>query len=190
MDRAALRTDDPLPRRHQPHGYTGEYQDKYTITPEILEDLVRLEGMNLTQMQSQFTELSQHVREWSSFAQRFDEFMAGMPRHTGALERLAGSLTSRPEIDATPSLELRAVDLPTVKREILELFRRHRDERLFYRDLADRLRVDLALVIQASSEPGTPQLQALDQDLFEPVSEALAGRVRVLTVIDLKDLRG
>jgi dCTP deaminase len=53
------------------HPYRGPYQGKYTVGPEVLDSLVRLEGLTLSQMQSQFTELAKHVEKWSAFASRF-----------------------------------------------------------------------------------------------------------------------
>ncbi len=56
--------------------YEGPYQRKTDITREILEDLVRLEGVSLSHVASQFTELSQHLKEWTDLASRFEEFLA------------------------------------------------------------------------------------------------------------------
>ena len=55
--------------------YDGPYQNKEEITPEIVEDLLCFEGLNLSQMQTQFTELLEHVKAWSQFATRIDEFL-------------------------------------------------------------------------------------------------------------------
>ena len=56
--------------------YEGSYQGQYNITPEVADALARLEGLSLSQMQSQFTELAQHVKEWSAFAPRVDTLAA------------------------------------------------------------------------------------------------------------------
>jgi len=60
--------------------YEGPYQGREDITPDIFEDLVRLEGLNLTQIQSQFSELSRHLQRWTALAARFDEFLSEMKK--------------------------------------------------------------------------------------------------------------
>ena len=91
---------------------------------EILADLVRMEGLDLSQMQSQFTELAQHVKEWSRFASRFDEFLTQLNRHTEAIEMLTGERTaaSSPE---TQFEETRDISLDMAKEEVLQLFRKN-----------------------------------------------------------------
>lgn len=140
------------------HPYRGPYQGKFDITGEILEDLVRLEGVNLSQMQSQFTELAEHVKAWSTLAARFDEFLLGMTRqaealarHTEAVERLVNRFAEQAPMPPLGAVEARQVDGAQAKAEILDLFRRRR-ERLYYSDIAETLRLDFATVIDACRE--------------------------------------
>ena len=49
------------------------------------ESLVRLKGLTLSQMQSQFTELAKHVERWNVFAGRFDEFLQKMDGEVNAI---------------------------------------------------------------------------------------------------------
>jgi uncharacterized membrane protein len=128
--------------------YDGPYQGKVDIGREILEDLVRLEGLNLTQIQSQFTELSQHIREWSSLAGRFDDFLRGMERQTQTMQQLITTLAGRREASPEPA---RDVPLEQAVEEILRLFRERR-QHLYYSDIAETLRLDLATVVQACEE--------------------------------------
>jgi dCTP deaminase len=128
--------------------YEGPHQGRRDISAEILRDLLRNEGFNLNQMQTQFTELSRHVKEWSALATRFDEFLQQMTRHSEALEKLAKysgpmALTSREE----PAVIARKVDLKTAMKEILKLFREKKT--LYYSDIADALNLDFATVIDA-----------------------------------------
>ncbi len=131
--------------------YQGPYQGRINIGREILQDLVRFEGLNLSQMQNQFTELGHHIREWSGLAARFDEFLRGMERHTAATERLF-ELVSRQQIerDAPAPLKARKVNAKKAMKEILGLFKK--EKRLYYSDIAEKLRLDFATVIEACEE--------------------------------------
>lgn len=131
------------------HPYDGPYQGKYTIGPEVLDALVRLEGLTLSQMQSQFTELTQHVKAWSAMATRLDEFLSGMTEHTRAIDDLVKKIDGG-ELHATGSVEARTIPIEEAKRDILKLFRERR--RLFYSDLSEALRLDIATIIQACKE--------------------------------------
>jgi dCTP deaminase len=129
--------------------YDGPYQGKYEITGEILEDLVRLEGINLTQMQSQFTQLSQHVAEWAALAGRFDEFLVRMERHTEAIEQLVASLApGHGTRDQVPPV--RDVDLEHAIPEVQRLFQER--GRLYYSDVVEALHLSLDVVVRACQE--------------------------------------
>ena len=130
------------------HAYEGPYQGRREIGPEILKDLLRSEGFNLNQMQSQFTELAQHVKEWSALAARFDEFLTKMTQHNEVLERLATS-TGGEVVPASRGalLPARSITIEDAMKEILSLFREKRS--LHYSDLADALNLDFATVIDA-----------------------------------------
>ena len=132
------------------HPYNGPYQGKYTIGPEVLDALVRLEGLTLSEMQSQFTELTQHVKAWSAMATRLDEFLTAMDGHTKAINDLVTKINGG-ELHATGSfVEARSIPLEEAKKEILGLFRGRR--RLFYSDLSEALRLDISTIIQACKE--------------------------------------
>ena len=131
--------------------YDGPYQNRLDIGPEILEDLTRLEGLNLSQMQNQFKDLSSHVQEWSGLANRFEEFLKEMGRQTNAIVGLGKQMT---EIvkgkQISQDIATREIDPEQAKVEILELFKRRK--RLFYSDISDELHLDYATVIQACAE--------------------------------------
>ncbi len=132
-------------------GYAGPYQGKRDVSPDIIRDLVvRSEGFNLNQIQTQFTEFSSHIKEWSDFVRRADEFISIMSKHTEALERIASlphtQLVSRePEISTT-----RRVSIKRAMTEILKLFRERKQ--LFYSDIAEALNLDFATVIEACEQ--------------------------------------
>jgi dCTP deaminase len=142
-------TLDTLPER----GYEGPYQGKHTIGPEVLEALVKLEGLTLSQMQSQFTELAEHVEKWSALAGRFDEFLTTLNSHTAAIKDLIQhTKTVRFEpliqdraLEVVP--EARQISVKQAADEILGLFKK--SKRLFYSDIAELLELDLRTVIQA-----------------------------------------
>jgi len=72
--------------------YDGPYQDKEEITSDIVEDLLCFEGLNLSQMQTQFTELLEHVKAWSQFATRIDEFLTAINAQTESVNILLKNL--------------------------------------------------------------------------------------------------
>ncbi len=131
--------------------YIGPYQGRTQINPEVLEDLLRVEGFNLSQMQSQFTELTDHVKQWSVLATRFDEFLKGMDRHTKAIEHLSKRISKQNGVaeEFTP-VEARRVTLKQAAEEILELFKTKK--RMFYSDIAETLKMDLATIIKACKQ--------------------------------------
>jgi dCTP deaminase len=135
-------------------GYEGPYQGKFTIGPEVLESLVRLEGLTLSQMQSQFTELATHVHKWSSFAGRFDEFLDTMNEQATAIRELV-SLVKSPNSAISNGVQrvadiaapVREITVPQAADEILILFRKKK--KLYYSDIAEQLSIDLRTVIKA-----------------------------------------
>lgn len=126
--------------------YEGPYQGKYTAGPEVMDALVRLEGLSLSQMQAQFTELQQHVKTWSALAGRFDEFLSELKRHTQAIEEL----TQRRKNGAEGPVEARQLTLRQAIDEILDLFKRKK--RLFYSDIVEELRIDLSTAMKACEQ--------------------------------------
>jgi len=128
--------------------YEGPYQGKYSIGAEVLDALVRLEGLTLSQIQTQFTELERHVKAWGQLASRVDEFLAEMKHHTQAIADLSARVKANSEVQ-TP-VEARRLPLKQAMEEILTLFRKRK--RLFYSDIAEALRLDFATVISACDE--------------------------------------
>jgi dCTP deaminase len=139
--------------------YKGPYQGRYSIGPEVLEALVRLEGLTLSQMQAQFTELAQHIREWSAFATRVDDFLdamraqsqafeAGMKAQARAIEELTRQL--KPNGEAVLS-EARDISADQAIQEILALFKQ-RGGHLYYSDISEALNLDIGTVLEATDE--------------------------------------
>jgi hypothetical protein len=141
--------------------YKGPYQGKYSIGPEVLDSLVRLEGLTLSQMQAQFTELAQHIREWSAFAARVDDFLAamraqsqvfetGMKAQARAIDDLTRQLTGQ-ETKESAAIEARTVTDEEAIREILDLFKQRR-QHLYYSDISEALNLDIDTVLRATEE--------------------------------------
>jgi dCTP deaminase len=129
--------------------YEGPYQKREDISPEILEDLIQLEGLNLSQVQSQFSELAQHVKQWSALASRFDEFLADMKEHTKAIDALTRQLPSAVRSGSPSEKEIyaREISLDEAIEEITELF--SEKIQLFYSDIAEALHLDYSTVVEA-----------------------------------------
>lgn len=136
---------DTLPE----HGYDGPYQGKHTIGPEVLEALVKLEGLTLSEMQSQFTELARHVEKWSSFAASFDEFIATMNEQSSAIKQLVSQANVEKIPDSAVEIipPMREISVSQAADEILMLFRKKK--KLYYSDIAELLSIDLRTVIKA-----------------------------------------
>ena len=112
--------------------------------------MVSFEGLNLSQMQSQFTELTRHVKEWSNLATRFDDFLNGQKRHTDVLERLVldKPMTVASGGDQDQSLiEPRQVSVEQATKEIMKHF--GRGDIFYYSDIVEKLNLDLATVVDA-----------------------------------------
>jgi dCTP deaminase len=132
--------------------YHGPYQHRKDVGPEILSDLVRLEGLDLSQMQSQFTELVQHVKEWQSLAGRFDEFlrvMNDMIRRNEELQKMVVDLAAAKSMSIAEIAETRDISPEDAEKEVLALFHKHHSEQLYYSDIADELNLDFGTVINA-----------------------------------------
>jgi DNA-binding IclR family transcriptional regulator len=111
---------------------------------------VRLEGLTLSQMQTQFTELQQHVKAWSAMAARIDEFLSRLDKHTDAIEQLTRRLASDQTVSGLEPVEGRRLSLEEAEAEILNLFRERGT--LHYSDIAETLRLDFATVVAATEE--------------------------------------
>ncbi|TMC46452.1 MAG: hypothetical protein E6J20_21065 [Chloroflexi bacterium] len=131
--------------------YQGPYQGKYTVGAEVLDSMVRLEGLTLSQMQQQFSELAQHVKAWSTFAGRIDEFLSDMKAYTQTIAELTRRLGAQPTAPAlVQAVEARTVTVETAVEEIARLFRQNKQ--LYYSDIAERLGIDFGTVIAAVDE--------------------------------------
>ena len=125
--------------------YDGPYQSREEIGPEIIEDLIRFEGVNLSQMQAQFTELLEHVKNWSQMSARFDEFLKTMKSHTEAINKLTEKFDIKER--ALDTIQTRKISLKNAMEEIASLFRQ--DKELFYSDIMEILNLDFDTVAKA-----------------------------------------
>lgn len=131
--------------------YDGPYQNRTDIGRDILDDIVKMEGVNLSQMQNQFGELSQHVKEWGGIAVKFEAFLQQMENQTNMIARLVEKMAESrsPSTDEEPVIA-REITLKDAKREIISLF--HRKGRLFYSDIAEELNLSYSMVIKACEQ--------------------------------------
>jgi dCTP deaminase len=128
--------------------YEGPHQGRRDISPEIIEDLVRFEGLNLSQMQNQFSELTHHINEWGNLAIKFENFLKEMTKQTNAITALTKKIGEPVwEQKDVQLIKTRHVSLQQALKEILELFRKER--RLFYSDIVEALHLDYQTVMKA-----------------------------------------
>lgn len=123
--------------------YTGQYQNLEDISTEILDDMMRFEGLNLSQVQTQFSELKEHVKEWSTLASRFDEFLTVM-------KKLTHNNSEKVSIQHEEIIETRKLSLEDAKAEIIHLFKSK--PQMYCSDIAEELNLDYSLVVRASDE--------------------------------------
>ncbi len=134
--------------------YQGPYQHRKSLSPDVLADLVRFEGPSLSQMQREFGELRQHVKEWSNLAASFDVFlrqMSEMNKQGAENRRQIEELTKLLVQDrvAQEPYEIRNVSAAEAEQEILEHFRQHKGENAYYSDVAEALKLSLETVVRA-----------------------------------------
>lgn len=129
--------------------YEGRYQHKEDITPDILDDIVRLEGLNLNQVQSQFSELSENVKRWNDYFEKIGEFIDAFKVQSEALNKTIELYTSG-EFDKTPQKKIiiaRDLSIEQATQEIYGLFQKNKN--LYYSDIAEKLNLDYSLVVEA-----------------------------------------
>jgi dCTP deaminase len=127
------------------HGYSGPYQGKYSIGPEVLDSLVKMEGVTLTQMQGYFSDFVSHINEMRSLMERFDNFIKIMGEFTTTIQdALLGGSSG---VATAAQRSMRPMSVKRAAEAILELFRH--SGTLYYSDIAERLNISLQTVIQA-----------------------------------------
>lgn len=129
------------------HSYEGPYQSKLDITPEILEEMTKLEGLNLNQVQSQFSELSDSVKKWSKYLDRLDDFISAFKLQTEMMEKLTLLYGDKEEKQEIKPIKTRNISLDDATEEIYKLFQK--DKHLFYSDISEQLELDYPLVVEA-----------------------------------------
>lgn len=130
--------------------YSGPYQNLEDISPDILDDMMRLEGLNLSQVQSQFSELTKHVKQWSEFASRFDEFISVITEQTMAFKEFTQSLSQVISVKQEKIIEVRELSIEDAKTEIFNLFKKN--PKMYYSDIVEELNIDYNIVVQACDE--------------------------------------
>jgi dCTP deaminase len=128
------------------HSYSGPYQGKHSIGAEVLDSLVKMEGVTLTQMQGQFSDFITHMAEMKELMQKFDKFIETMGEYTSVVR---DTITKSSDTAAPRQRQRRARAIPAkdVAEKILELFQNNNT--LYYSDIAERLNISLQTAIQA-----------------------------------------
>ncbi|HEV2381205.1 MAG TPA: dCTP deaminase [Terriglobia bacterium] len=145
-------------------GYTGEYQGRETFTSKDIEPVLGHKG-GLAQVVKEFTELRDTLERIAALPQRFDDFLGKYERQNErAIEHDAKVMEFNERLlvemknlvghivgERTHTVVLRAITRQQAKAEILELFK-NSNETLFYSDVAERLSLDLELVVELCNE--------------------------------------
>ena len=138
--------------------YEGPYQKKKKITSKDIQPLLAYEGLNLAQIHKGFTELSKNIEVVASLGQKLDRFIESHDKQTEKIMRhntkLVNEIKRLVEYISThqkePTVILKTISREEAVKEIEELFKK--EGTLYYSDIADRLRLDLELVVDICNE--------------------------------------
>lgn len=139
-------------------GYSGPYQGKRGLTAKDIQPLLAYEGLNLAQIHKGFAELSENVKTVASFIQKFDRFielhekqMEKLMRHNNNLIKEIKTLVQYISLQPKEkTVILRSIDRDQALKEIKALFKK--GETLYYSDIAEKLGLDLELVVDICNE--------------------------------------
>jgi dCTP deaminase len=138
-------------------GYSGEFQGKTTFDAKDIEPVLGYRG-GLGEVVKGFDEVHKSIERLSALPERFDGFLKGYEKQNQKVSEFNQKLIN--EIhrlvehivgERTQTVVLRAITRQQAKAEILDLFK-NSNETLFYSDIAERLRLDLELVVELCNE--------------------------------------
>lgn len=120
--------------------------------------MLAYEGLNLAQVHKGFIELSQNIKTVASLGEKFDKFielhekqMGNIMKHNtklvGEIKKLVEHIGS---YQTESTVVLKSIDRKQAMKEIEDLFKT--GQTLYYSDIAERLGLDLELVVDICNE--------------------------------------
>lgn len=138
--------------------YSGEYQNRKGFNAQELSAVLGYKGHGLTDMVEGFAEIRQSLGSVASLSTKFDEFLAGYSKQNTdnaefnrALLKEMKTLVDHILGERVQTVVLRAIPKEQAKKEILDLYKQSHTA-LFYSDVAEKLRLDLELVLELCIE--------------------------------------
>ena len=139
-------------------GYNGPYQGHTTFTAEEIEPVLGFRGHGLSEAVAGFTEIRQSISEVSNLSKKFDTFLERYEKQNHELTEFNRALLTEMKTliehivgERPRTVVLRAIPRAQATDEILKLFESARGP-LFYSDVAERLSLDLELVVELCHE--------------------------------------
>lgn len=139
-------------------GYTGEYQNRKSFTAQELESVLGYKGHGLTDMVEGFSEIREAIGSVAGLSQKFDDFLASYAKENTqagefnrALLREMKTLVDHILGERVQTVVLRSIPKDQAKKEILDLYKKSQTP-LFYSDVAERLSLDLEVVLELCTE--------------------------------------
>lgn len=140
-------------------GYEGPNQGKYELTADDIEPLLNYQAPSLGKIHKEFGEMAENLRTVAGFTRKFDEFLASYKLERENLLRTNTSLIGEirklvrfivEDGARGQTITLRDISRKQARKEILDLFKS--GETLYYSDIAERLRLDLKMVVDICNE--------------------------------------
>jgi len=139
-------------------GYAGEYQNRKNFTAHELQAILGYKGHGLTDMVEGFGELRDAIGSVAGLSQKFDDFLASYTRENNKTAEFNRSLLKEMKTlvehilgERVQTVVLRSIPKDQARQEILDLYKKSEGS-LFYSDVAERLALDLEVVLELCTE--------------------------------------
>jgi dCTP deaminase len=141
-------------------GYAGEYQNRTKFTSKELDPIIGYKGgQGLGEVVKGFHDLKTAVDTIAGLSSKFDRFLEDygtqnreLAEYNRALMNEMRALVEHIVGERPNTIIMRTISKEDAKTEIVELFKNKKDGPLFYSDVAERLRLDLEMVVELCHE--------------------------------------
>lgn len=139
-------------------GYEGNYQRRETFTASEIEPVLGYKGHGLSEAVAGFSEIRQSIGKVAGLSEKFDSFLESYEKQNRELTEFNRALLTEMKKlighivgERSRTVILRAIPRTQAKDEILKLFKEAKGS-LFYSDVAEKLNLDLELVVELCNE--------------------------------------
>lgn len=139
-------------------GYSGEYQGRKTFSAQELDSVMGFRGHALTDVVKGFDDVRDAVRGVAEMSNKLDTFMEQHRAEIRSSQKFNTEILAEMKklvgyiVEQRPTtVVLRAIPRDLAKSEILSLFKKSK-RTLFYSDVAERLSLNLELVVELCNE--------------------------------------